>query len=184
MKALKNSLRLILLFLFEIAVGVMLIVNPQRLTNIIIIVFGIVLMFNGIIGFFKFLADKKKKKTNVLAISTAVIYLALGAVLVFATGFVLSVLKAVAVIYGLILVLCGIFKAQCYFEASKDKAKLSIFVLLGALLTIAFGILVTLNPIAGLQIWTLTYIVLFAAATLDLIAMAFSSMKKSKKKKK
>ena len=64
MKALKNSLRLILLFLFEIAVGVMLIVNPQRLTNIIIMIFGIVLMFNGIIGFFKFLTDKKKKKTN------------------------------------------------------------------------------------------------------------------------
>lgn len=178
MKALKQSLPIILMLLFEITVGIMLLINPESFTNMIIILFGVVLLLIGIVDLIKFFAARKKGKTNILTIIASVISLILGIICAFFSPFVMSLFAVIAIVYGVILIVSGVFKAQNYLQSRKEEHKLSIVTIISAVLSIILGIIVAVNPFGTTIImWRFTGIVLLVESVVDCAAVILSARK-------
>ena len=60
MSTIKNNIPIILMLLFEIAVGVLLLVNPETFTTIVVISFGVFLTVVGIIYLIRYFAARKR----------------------------------------------------------------------------------------------------------------------------
>lgn len=175
MKMLKHALPFIFILLFEITVGIMLLVNPEGFTNMIIVFFGIVLLLIGIVNLIKFIIEKKNKKTGILSITSAITSLILGAVCAFASQFVMGLFAVIAIIYGVILLISGIFKAQNYFQARKDENSLSFVTIISSILSVILGIIIAVNPFeTTVVMWQFTGIVLLVEAIIDCAAVILS----------
>ena len=72
----KRHLPVILLILFEIAVGVLLLTNPEAFTTAVIIIFGAVCVVIGLIYFIKYLRARKREDGSVLMLIGAIFSIA------------------------------------------------------------------------------------------------------------
>ena len=105
MKAtLKRHLPVILLILFEIAVGVLLLTNPEAFTNAVIIIFGAVCVVIGLIYFFKYLRARKREDASVLMLIGAIFSLTLGLFSIIASPLIITFFTFIAIMYAVNLI--------------------------------------------------------------------------------
>ena len=115
MKAtLKRHLPVILLILFEIAVGVLLLTNPEAFTNAVIIIFGAVCVVIGLIYFFKYLRARKREDASVLMLIGAIFSLTLGLFSIIASPLIITFFTFIAIMYAVIMLVSGLIKIQNY----------------------------------------------------------------------
>lgn len=172
MRLLRSSLSLILLILAEIAVGILLFVNPEEFTRTVLTLFGIIMLLVGLVSCVRFFRDRKDGMESPLTLIFAVAALVIGIFCAFATSFVLGLFSVVAVIYGVILILAGIYKAQTYFQNKKAKLRPSFLVLLSAVLAVILGAVIVFNPFTTtVMLWRFAGISMIAEAVIDLIAL-------------
>lgn len=176
MKTLKANFRTILLIVFEAAVGILLFVKPEAFTTTIIVTFGIVMLILGVINLVRFLRDRKDGISNAPAIITAVISLILGVFGTFFSGFIIGLIAAVAVIYGIILIVSGVYKLQSYFEVKKAGFPVSKVCVVSGVIAVILGIVVVVYPKdAVFSVWMLTGIMMFTEAVIDVIALLLAA---------
>ena len=173
MKKLKIYAPLILLILFELVVGILLLINPEGFTQTVINVFGIVLLVIGAVYLIRFFTDKKKEgKYNIATIVLSVISLAVGILCAFFAPTVMGFFTVIAVIYGVILIVSGIFKAKTFFDSRKAKLPVSFLSLVSAIVSIILGVLIVANPFTTTKVlWIFAGISLIVEAVLDAAAL-------------
>ncbi len=171
MKFLKASFPILLLFLFEVAVGVFLFTKPESFTKTVIVLFGAVLLIAGIVYLVRYFVEKKKGEENVLSLIVAVVSLCAGIFLAFFPGLIMGIITVMAVIYGVILIVSGIYKIQNYIQDKKVGLPVSKISLLSGILAILLGIVVILFP-EGIVVtgWRLTGIAMIVEAVADLVS--------------
>ena len=170
MKALRNNIPIILLILFELIVGILLFVNPEGFTAAAITCFGIVLLAIGVIYLIRFLREKNQYPTLVLALVSLVI----GFICTFLTSLVMGLFAVVAVIYGVILIVSGVYK----FKAHRDAKRLGLptipLALISAILSIILGLVIVVNPFTTTKVlWSFAGISLIVEAVVDFCSMIF-----------
>lgn len=176
MKILKANFRTILLILFEAAVGILLFVDPEAFTTAVIITFGIVMLILGVTNLVRYLREKKNEINNVPALITAVVSLALGVFCAFFSGVIISLIAAVAVIYGIILIVSGVYKLQSYFELKKADLPVSKANAVSGIIAVILGIVIAVYPKdAVFSVWMLTGIMMLAEAVIDIIAVILAA---------
>ena len=173
MKNLKNNIPVMLLILFEITVGILLLVNPEAFTAAVITCFGIVLLAIGIVYLIRFIREKKESdKASILTLVLAVISLAVGCVCAFLTNRVMGLFAVVAVVYGVILIVSGIYKAKTYFDMKQENLPVSVITLVSAILSIVLGIVIVVNPFTATNfLWFFAGISLIVEAVVDFVAV-------------
>ena len=182
MKSLKNNLPVVLLILFEFAVGVLLFTDPESFTSTVIIVFGVLLIATGLFYIFRFLAARGSENgAGAFTLILAVISLAAGCVCVFAKDWLMGLFAVVAVIYGVILAVTGVYKVKTFFDAHRENIPTSFLTLLSAVLSVALGIVIIINPFDTVKVlWMFAGIALIAEALFDLAAVALIARGKKK----
>lgn len=172
MKSLKANLQTVLLIVFEVAVGILLLVNPEEFTRTVIIIFGIVLLLLGITYLVRFLREKKNNINNSPSLIVAAVSLIFGTVCVLLSETIIDLLTAIAVIYGIILVISGIYKLQHYFQSKKSKLLVSKVSIISGLLAIILGFIIVVYPQdAAFSVWMLAGIMLLTEAVIDFISL-------------
>ena len=168
MKSLKANIPIILLILFEAAVGILLLVNPEAFTTAVIISFGIVLLAIGVIYLLRYLQQKKENILDPLSLVVAIVALAIGAVCTFCSGAIINLILAIAIVYGVILVLSGIYKLQNYFLVRKAGVPISAVSAVSGVIAVVFGIVVMIYPKdVALSVWHVAGIILILEAIID-----------------
>ena len=170
----KNNLPMVLLIIFELAVGILLLINAELFTRIIIIAFGLALIGIGVLFLIRSFSDRDTGLMSWVALAVSIVALAVGVLCTFFSGAIINVFAILAVIYGVILVLSAIFKLKTYFDVRKMGLEPSPFTLIGAAVSLVFGVLIIINPFKTVEVlWIFTGISLIVQAAVDIVMLVF-----------
>jgi len=177
MKTLKINIPVILLILFEVAVGILLLVKPESFTAAVITCFGIILIAIGIVYLIRYLRDKKAVgAANPITLMLSILALIIGCICALLTNWVLGLFAVVAVIFGVILIICGVYKVKVLFDARKEALPVSFVSILSAILSVILGVIIVVNPFAAAKtVWRFVGLSLLTEAVIDFIAVTLSA---------
>lgn len=145
-------------------IGLVLLLLPGTLNNIIGFVVGGCLLIFGIIGIIKYIRNKEYKFTSSLV--SGILYSALGIIVIINPS---SVISLVTICLGLYLVINGILKTVFSFNLKKITTRWSGALVMG-LLTIILGLLLVINPFgSAVAITKLAGAFLVVVAIFDLV---------------
>lgn len=145
-------------------IGLVLLLLPSTLNNIIGFVVGGCLLIFGIIGIIKYIRIKEYKFTSSLV--SGILYSALGIIVIINPS---SVISLVTICLGLYLVINGILKTVFSFNLKKITTRWSGALVMG-LLTIVLGLLLVINPFgSAIAITKLAGAFLVVVAIFDLV---------------
>lgn len=145
-------------------IGLVLLLLPGTLNNIIGFVVGGCLLIFGIIGIIKYIRIKEYKFTSSLV--SGILYSALGIIVIINPS---SVISLVTICLGLYLVINGILKTVFSFNLKKITTRWSGALVMG-ILTIILGLLLVINPFgSAVAITKLAGAFLVVVAIFDLV---------------
>ncbi len=145
-------------------IGLVLLLLPGTLNNIIGFVVGGCLLIFGIIGIIKYIRNKEYKFTSSLV--SGILYSALGIIVIINPS---SVISLVTICLGLYLVINGILKTVFSFNLKKITTRWSGALVMG-ILTIILGLLLVINPFgSAVAITKLAGAFLVVVAIFDLV---------------
>lgn len=177
MKGFGRAIPVILLGLFELIVGFMLFGDPVGFTRTVITVFGVLLLVLGAVYLVLYLRDVRHGEGGILTVISAVVMLLLGIAGTFFPDRIIGLFTVLAVVYGVILIIAGVYKLVLFFRA-RQLGFPGIFFLVSGLAALICGIVIFLNPFATtVAIWRFAGVVLIVEAVLDIIAAIHSSRK-------
>lgn len=124
-----------------LVLGILLLVKPDFIINIVSTVMGVVILVPGIIS----LADYFKTKYNANLV-IGVVACIIGVIFIFNSKFVSSILPF---LLGIYFIINGISKLQYALELRKNKVVNYMPSILIAVLILACGVLMIVNPFGG-----------------------------------
>lgn len=175
-KTWKAYLPLGLLILFELAVGILLFIRPEEFTRAVVIGFGVLLLAASAVSFVRYFSDRRAMgEGSVLTLFLAVFTLALGGACAFLPGWVLGLFALAAAVYGVILVVAGLFKLAAYIDRRQAGWHPSVLSLIGAVLSVALGLLILINPFTARDVvWQVAGVSLIVEAVFDTVGLVGS----------
>lgn len=178
MKFLKRNLSVIIVCVLEILIGVLLLVNPKSFTAGIIMAVGIALVVRGIFCVIDYFRDNPVSASLTGSLVKGLAFLIGGIVLITCTRRITRVLNSafgiLAVIYGVVILLAGLYKLQWFADSLRLKSGHGrwIFHLINALLSIIFAVVILLNPFSAVDVmWMFIGISLIVSAVCDLCVL-------------
>ncbi|MBQ3417485.1 MAG: DUF308 domain-containing protein [Ruminococcus sp.] len=174
---LKVLLPAILVILFEIFVGVMLLINPEGFTKVVIIILGALLLLLAVVFLVNFIRSKRDEEAGTGALVGAIICFIVGLLCVIFSQGVLGVLESLAIIYGIILFVFGLNKIIMFFATRNEGYSASWFHIVGGIIALALGVVIFLYPRdATITVWVITGIALLAEAVIDIISVIHTAV--------
>ncbi len=181
MKRLREELPIVLLFLFEALVGVLLLTAPEKFTRAIVILFGILLLLLFALYLYRFIRAKKEGFTDAAALIIFIASGVLGLICAVFPGTVTGLIAVIAVLYGLILLIGGIFKLQSYALARNTELAASPVLLASGVLSVIAGVVVILFPKdAAFTVFQIAGVLLIIEAAADLISLIHTHIREAK----
>lgn len=175
MNTLKRHLPLILLVLVEIAIGVLLLIDPEAFTVAVVLIFGAIITVIGLVYLFKFISAKRKGEERYSLLVLSILSLAIGIFTIVFSQFVLGFFAFIAVIYAIIMAVSGIFKMIQFFTARQANLPVSFVVLAGAAISVILGIVIIINPFGTTHVlFMFTGIAIICSAVVDMVALIFN----------
>ncbi len=180
MKSVRQFIALALLICFEIAAGVLLLVDPEKVARVILFLFGIVMIVIGGMNLVRFYKEKPEGLSGFVTCMVGVASLLVG---------IFSVIPATmdmmmeyrTIFYALIFFVAGLYEAQMYFTSRQSGAAVSAMLLISAVMAIIFGVLVAVNHNGALVSFLdkdqLPAVFMFCQALTDLIALILAVRK-------
>lgn len=180
MESFKLNIQDIFLILFEAAVGILLLINPEAFTRTVIILLGLILLVIGVTYLIRYLQDKKNDKENPVIMLISVVTLAAGIVCVFLSGIIIRLITAIAIIFGVILIISGVYKLHNYYLAKKKGAPVSAASLASGIVAAVLGLVIAIcSRYATFSVLQIAGIVLIAEAVIDFFSIVQVASKKN-----
>ena len=160
------------MLIFEIAIGVMLIINGEAVTKVVFIIFGGLMLVGGIITLIaSLLSGRNGQRIPTFPLIVSLVMIATGGFLLAATDSVLAVVSAMTVVLGLIMASNGLFKFFEYFYI-KQLVPVSPFALISAIVSIIVGFVIAFNPFKATEaMWVILGVMIIVAAVFDIISL-------------
>lgn len=175
MKAIKNNMSGIILCLFEIIVGILLLVNPIGFTIGIITSAGIVLVVLGIGTVIKYFRTEAKEAASGQYLVKGLTALLAGAFCIFQSQWFIVTFPALTIIYGVVVFLTGLGKVQLTADMLRRKSKKWFLAIISAVISIACAAVILNNPFTSTAVlWMFTGITLIVESVIDLVTLIIS----------
>lgn len=173
---------MIIMFIFEVLIGVMLILDGEKFTQVVFIIFGVAMLICGLITLIRGLLDGRNGGTvSGVKMFFAIVLLAIGVFFTAASGSIKSFMTTVWVVIGIIMAFSGMLKLMGYVSMRK-QGEGAVLAIIGAIITIILGIVIAFNPFqSAATMWVIIGILIIVSAVFDLIFMISftASMKKN-----
>lgn len=178
MKNVKEKTDGIVLCLFELIVGVLLLINPVGFTSGIIKVTGIVLIVLGIIEIVKYFKTSAEEAALEQRLVKGLVFVLAGAFCTFRTQWFILTFPALTILYGVMILLSGLGKVQLTVDMVRRKNKNWFWAAINAGVSIVCAIVILNNPFTSAAVlWGFTGASLIVEGVFDIIT--FFSGKKS-----
>ncbi len=175
MKYLKRNGKTILSGLLELVVGVLLFIDPTGLTNMILKGIGIVLLLCGAVCVVRYFRTDPTQAMLEQSLFKGLLMLLVGCCLIFWTKLVENLFPVLAQVYGLVILVAGIMKAQQTVDLLRMRIRYWFLSGLGTVAAIVFAVLLLRNPFASVEtLWMVAAISLIVEAVLDLVVLIFT----------
>lgn len=175
MKFLKRNFNVILVCLLEVIVGILLLVNPMGFTSVIIVVFGVLLLLEGlcsVIGYFRTPPVEASLRGGLMK---GLAMLLAGGFLVLKPKWLIQTIPVLTILYGIAILLGGLYKVQWFADALRMKTGRWFVHALNAVVSLICAFVILANPFAStVVLWMFIGISLIVEAVLDVIGMFFS----------
>lgn len=172
MKSLQKYLSGMVLSLFEIFVGVLLLIDPFAFTSGIIMVLGAILLFVGIICVFRYFHENAANAVMEQNLFKGLIALTLGGVCVLCNGLIVEISSLLTFVYGAVILITGFSKVQKTVDMLRLKKTKWGFTAISAGLTVLCAALILFNPFGATEwIWRFIGISLIVEALIDAVAV-------------
>lgn len=178
MKSLKKYSVGIILSLFEVFIGILLLIDPVSFTSGIIMALGAALILYGAARVIKyFRADPVSASVGQLLVKGLAALIA-GVYFLVQTDRIVDIFPALAVLYGLVILIVGLCKVQRTVDMLRLKIKGWSFAAVSALLSVVFAVVILANPFETVKVlWSFTGITLIVESAFDITAMIASGLK-------
>ena len=178
---LKRQLPVILLILFEIAVGVLLLINPEAFTTAVIIIFGVICIVIGLIYLIKYLRGRKQEDGSILMLIGALFALTLGLFSVIASPLIITLFTFIAIMYAVIMIVSGLIKIQNYVMNKRSHRPVSVITMISAVIAVVLGVVILFNPFETTHIlWMVVGISILVEAAFDITSIIFTFVQNSR----
>lgn len=166
----------LLMSILEVAVGILLLINPVGFTTGIIVTIGLVLLILGVahvVGYFHTEPEEAAKKGG---LSKGILLLLGGLFCVVKPTWFLTAFPLFTVFYGVLMLVTGVSRVQWTVDMLRRKQKYWFLALIGAVLALLFAILILTNPFATTAIlWTFIGISMIVEAVADVFVFIFGN---------
>lgn len=173
MNKLKRNLHGVLMILLGIAIGILLIIDAVKFTEIVFRICGIAMIVMAVILVIRYLLDRRYEEQSTASIVTAIIAFVVGMVLAIGANMIVEAGSTIcAIFYGAVMIVNGILKISEYASLKKQGAYVSGIRIVSGLLSIALGVVVLILCTQALQILGIVIgICLIAYSLLDVAAL-------------
>jgi len=172
MKALKESAGGVILCLFELVVGVLLMINPVGFTSAIIMAAGIVLVISGLAGVIKYFRTEARQAAAGQSMARGLASMLTGGFCALKSHWFIATFPVLTMLYGVIILFNGLYKVQQAVDMLRLKQKNWIWEAVNAAVSIICGGIVLKAPFASAAaLWVFTGITLIAEAAFDIATM-------------
>ena len=180
MKTLLKNIPVLLFAALEIVIGVMLFRDPEGVTETVLLIIGIALGLIGVYNLIRALVAKNNGEDGALpALIIGLLLVAAGLLFSLGRKLIMGAITTIAVIYGIFLIISGLYKFRAWLEIKKIAGPGRAFLLiLGAVISVGLGVLIILNPFGAVDLaFKFAAVALIAEAVLDIIGVVVSSTK-------
>lgn len=175
MKAIKENAGSLILSLAEIAVGILLLVNPVGFTAGIIIAAGVLLLALGLHLIVRYFTTTPGLGQQEQSLARGLALAALGGFCAMQTKWVIAAFPVLTVLYGAAILLTGLCRTQSAIDMLRMRHPNWGWAALSAALSILFAVLIFMNPFGTtVALWTFTAITLIVEAVLDVVYFIFA----------
>ncbi len=162
----------LLTILFLLIVGILLLVNPEFFSLIIIRVCGALLMLLGIIDIVRYFRTEAEDAAKGQSFFTGSVLLTVGLTCLLGAQRFPDFFPILAVLYGLLQILLGYRKLQRTVDALRLKKDLWYMSAAAALISMVFGTIIVFNPtMSFMNIWYFTAVAMIIEALIDLAVL-------------
>ena len=177
----KGSLFGNFLCLFEIVVGILLLINPVGFTVGIAIAAGIVFIVLGLTQTVKYFSEDPVEAATRQYLTKGLLFLLAGVFCVAKVDWITTTFQTLTVVYGVLVMGTGFGKVQFALDLLRRKNRKWYLALISAALSIACAAIILGNPFKTVVIlWRFTGITLIVEAVVDIITL-FVSIHERKK---
>ncbi len=160
--------------IFELLVGILLLINPAGFTNGIIIAAGVILCAIGIkfiIHYFRMDAYHGAKSR---ALFKGLFSLLTGVFCIVKSHWFVATFPLLTVVYGVTILLFGLSKVQTTVDMIRLKFRKWFLAAISAVITLACSAVILMNPFGTTAIlWIFTGVALIVEAILDIVVAIF-----------
>lgn len=172
MNAFKENANSIALCLFELIVGILLLINPIGFTSGIITITGLVLMAFGIIEIVKYFKESLVEAAIGQTLVKGLVFILAGGFCTFKTEWFVRTFPVLTIIYGIVILLTGISKVQLTVDMLRRKNKKWFWAAINAVISIICAIVILNSPFTSTAVlWSFTGITMIFEGVLDVITM-------------
>lgn len=172
MKSLKEHINGIVLCLFELIVGILLLINPISFTTWIIMIAGIFLIILGFIEVVKYFRTSTEEASLGQALAKGLLFLLAGGFCVLKTEWFIVTFPVLTIIYGIIILVTGIVKIQLMADMLRQKNKKWFWAAINAIISIICSIVILKSPFTSTMfLWMFTGASLIVEGILDIVTL-------------
>ncbi len=176
MDFLKRNASTIIVCVFEVLVGILLLIDPATFTSGIIIAVGVGLVIAGVIeivDYFRTSAvEAALKKTLVKGLAMLLV----GIFCVMRPSWLVSTFPLLTILYGIFILFLGLSKVQWTVDALRLKTGRWFLHAISALVSIIFAIVILQSPFESTYaLWLFTGIALIVEAVIDIVMLFFNN---------
>lgn len=175
MKTKNFNLNHLLTSLFELLVGILLLIDPVGFTSGIIVVAGIILCILGIRSVIKYFRADAVLAAKSQSLLTGLALLLAGGFCIFKSRWFVATFPILTILYGVIMLLVGLSKVQITVDLLRLRGRRWYLAAISAALSLICAIIVLANPFGTTAVlWMFAGITLIAEAVMDIITAIFS----------
>lgn len=172
MKNLKENASGIVLCLFELVVGLLLMINPVGFTSTIILVAGVILMIAGLACVVKYFKADAKEAAVSQNLMKGLASMLVGGFCAFKSHWFIATFPVLTMIYGVVILMTGLSKVQLAVDMLRMKNKHWFWAAINAVVSIICAIIVLGAPFTSAAVlWVFTGVSLIVEAVFDVVTL-------------
>ncbi len=172
MAFMKRNFRNILSAMFLIAIGILLLINPETFTKIIIMILGIFFIAIGIVSIIRYFTLSAVEAAAGPNLVMGLVSLCIGCICVFKFEWLKTLFPTMVILYGVLQIILGFDKIQKTIDMLRLKLPLWFLFLISAAISITLGIIIILNTdMTIMSIWIFAGISMIVEGILELISL-------------
>ncbi len=175
MTKLNRKTETIVTSIFELVLGILLLINPVGFTSGIIVGAGVVLTAIGIFSLIEYFRSDPDTASEKGGLAKGILFILTGAFCIVKPKWFITTFPIFTTFYGLLILVSGITKLQWAIDMFRKKRIHWYVALIGAILSLIFATLVLTNPFTStVVLWNFIAVSLIVESIADIVTYFFN----------